>query len=411
MATLGINIYVCLGDTIIAGTRSNEIQTSVDTIEISSPTSGIWKQHKNIRKDWSLSTSFLCLANEDVKKLLQVGNTYTIQVVGQEGSSAEELLSGTAILTSCKITASVANLVQGSFVFDGNGELTSDQPVPPTPQNPEIAWSAASATATIGQSNTFPTLSNPHSLPITYSSSDTSVATVDLSGVVTLIAAGSANISASFAGSADYYASTVSYALAVALPYDAEVEYLQCTGKQYIDLGFYATENFQASFKIYRGANSVRFDSGAQDGWGSRCVRYIIINGSDSYYLYGINADTAKLTTSQNLVGTVEFTLNKNYIQAKNLTSGNTYSHTYTASQAFTTNYTFFVFAVGVYNPGALVDCAGCRLYYFKATDTNVNLDLIPVRIGQVGYLYDKNSGTLFGKVGTEDFVLGPDKN
>lgn len=97
----------------------------------------------------------------------------------------------------------------------------SPEPPTPTPQNPEIAWSAASASATIGGTNTFPTLSNPHSLPITYSSSDTSVATVDSSGVVTLVAAGSANISASFAGNEDYYASTVTYALVV------EADYIQ----------------------------------------------------------------------------------------------------------------------------------------------------------------------------------------
>ena len=37
-------------------------------------------------------------------------------------------------------------------------------------------------------------------------------------------------------------------------------------------------------------------------------------------------------------------------------------------------------------------------------------MELIPVRVGQVGYLYDKISGQLFGNQGTGDFVLGPDK-
>lgn len=40
----------------------------------------------------------------------------------------------------------------------------------------------------------------------------------------------------------------------------------------------------------------------------------------------------------------------------------------------------------------------------------DVVLDLIPVRIGQVGYLYDSVSGELFGNAGTGTFVVGPDK-
>ena len=37
--------------------------------------------------------------------------------------------------------------------------------------------------------------------------------------------------------------------------------------------------------------------------------------------------------------------------------------------------------------------------------------DFIPVRVGQVGYMYDKVSGQLFGNAGTGDFIVGPDKN
>jgi hypothetical protein len=40
----------------------------------------------------------------------------------------------------------------------------------------------------------------------------------------------------------------------------------------------------------------------------------------------------------------------------------------------------------------------------------NLVYDLIPVRVGQVGYMYDKISGTLYGNNGTGDFILGPDK-
>lgn len=129
MALLGLNIYVCVQEgtasTIIAGTRSNEIQTSVETIEISSPTSGQWREHITGRKEWSITTGFLCLVNSDVAKLLQVGQSFTIQLVGRDGNTTSTLLTGEATLKTCKITATIGNLVQGSFQFEGNGALAS----------------------------------------------------------------------------------------------------------------------------------------------------------------------------------------------------------------------------------------------------------------------------------------------
>lgn len=42
-----------------------------------------------------------------------------------------------------------------------------------------------------------------------------------------------------------------------------------------------------------------------------------------------------------------------------------------------------------------------------KANGQKVNL--LPVRIGNTGYMYDTVSGQLFGNTGTGDFILGPD--
>ena len=50
------------------------------------------------------------------------------------------------------------------------------------------------------------------------------------------------------------------------------------------------------------------------------------------------------------------------------------------------------------------------KVYYFQIYEGNdLVLDLIPVRIGQIGYMYDKVSGQLFKNSGTGDFILGPD--
>ena len=87
----------------------------------------------------------------------------------------------------------------------------------PDPVSPELAWSANTATVTIGaDDNVFPTLSNPHSVTVTYSSSDTTKATINATtGQITLLDAGNTTISAVFAGNDTYYAQTVTYTLTV----------------------------------------------------------------------------------------------------------------------------------------------------------------------------------------------------
>lgn len=83
--------------------------------------------------------------------------------------------------------------------------------------SPELAWSSESATVTIGaDDNVFPTLTNPNSVTVAYSSSDTEKATIDEStGEITLVAAGTTTISAAFAGNDTYSAQTVTYTLTV----------------------------------------------------------------------------------------------------------------------------------------------------------------------------------------------------
>lgn len=55
--------------------------------------------------------------------------------------------------------------------------------------------------------------------------------------------------------------------------------------------------------------------------------------------------------------------------------------------------------------------CDAVGTYYaFKISSGGVvTHDLIPVRRGNVGYMYDRTTNKLFGNSGTGDFVLGPD--
>ena len=105
--------------------------------------------------------------------------------------------------------------------FDGNDEYlpfsqSYNLEVEDITVDPEIAWSQNSATVQIGETNSFPTISNPHGVGLTFASSDGNVATVDPStGAITLVAAGNCTISCTSIQDADYYSSTVEYSLTV----------------------------------------------------------------------------------------------------------------------------------------------------------------------------------------------------
>ena len=89
-------------------------------------------------------------------------------------------------------------------------ESTSTDPV-----NPTFAWSAATATAIVGETPTLPTLSNNSDGTVSYSSSDTDVATIDNNGNVTILAAGETTITASVSATSNYNAATATYTLTV----------------------------------------------------------------------------------------------------------------------------------------------------------------------------------------------------
>ena len=79
-----------------------------------------------------------------------------------------------------------------------------------------LAYSAATASAELnGDGWTAPSLSNPHGLDITYSSSNTAVATVSATGAVSLTGIGQTTIKAASTGNKNYAASEAQYVLTV----------------------------------------------------------------------------------------------------------------------------------------------------------------------------------------------------
>lgn len=78
-----------------------------------------------------------------------------------------------------------------------------------------LAYSQGSKTITLGTDYELPTLSNPNNLPVTYSTTNEEIATIDANGNVTVVAAGSCTIKAHSDATSQFLEGNASYTLTV----------------------------------------------------------------------------------------------------------------------------------------------------------------------------------------------------
>lgn len=198
-------------------------------------------------------------------------------------------------------------------------------------------------------------------------------------------------------------------------PYDAEIEYLEnSTGKEAIDTGIYGTNTTQVSFETMFFNTEVPDYTGG-DAFGSGVVEY------------GKTQNVLGITYNREQDNLYSF-LGKNYkvIQGLNLLTGIKHTITYSSkgtwvngvkrqngwyNNSFQTPYTIAAMTMRTVS-GIFGGSRKARLYNFSISDNGILVrDFIPVRVGNVGYLFDKVSMKLFGNAGTGSFILGADKN
>ena len=191
------------------------------------------------------------------------------------------------------------------------------------------------------------------------------------------------------------------------LPYDAEIEYLEATGTQYIDTGIKPTTNFKSEIKGQYLQNNDNFDTllGCYDGtnFGVAVGLQSTSGGNKLYVQLGRtynalnNASTLTLHTFTSQLS--------NSIQSIDI-DGTTNTASYSGNLP---DMTFYLFARNRTTTAG--SYSNAKIYYCKIWNGgNLVRDFIPVRVGQVGYMYDKVSGQLFGNLGTNNFILGDDK-
>lgn len=189
------------------------------------------------------------------------------------------------------------------------------------------------------------------------------------------------------------------------LPYDAEVEFLQSSGTQYIDTGIYvngATTEFRMK---YNGFGGCYFACGCRTAYDSKA--FVFSNGGSNtttYNKYFLNYSDGydANVTCPNDTNVHELIMNNS------VSVDGTTIKTF-ASSNFTTDRTLWIF--GSNNADAakygVMRIYSCQIYQ----NGTLVRDMIPVRVGTTGYMYDRVSGQLFGNGGSGSLIVGADKN
>jgi len=197
----------------------------------------------------------------------------------------------------------------------------------------------------------------------------------------------------------------------VTLPYDAEVEYLESSGTQYINTGVLPSTGMQIGVKVSRTSNNSDWD-GIVGAWTQDAVlnavsmRYTGTAGTKLVPAYGgqPDASTRPVITSGQLVELV--------LSQGSFSVDGTERCTWTPDTSALPSVPFFCFVENLGgSPWSRRYLKGRIYYLWMLRDGKLVFDAIPVREGTTGYLYDKVSKQLFGNAGTGNFTIGPDKN
>lgn len=189
-------------------------------------------------------------------------------------------------------------------------------------------------------------------------------------------------------------------------PYDARVEYLAspASASTYIDTGLKQSDivSIETQFADILGyGGSYRYSIGSGTGSNdSNIIGFKVYNGNLTVNLKG-----STTTVSSGHLNTFK-TVSVNFVTGA--VKINSAERELTPCEL--TDDIFYLFKIPTVS-GQRYGFQPIMLKYFKAFSANNTLirDMIPVRVGQIGYMYDRVSRKLFGNKGTDNFSLGSD--
>ena len=174
------------------------------------------------------------------------------------------------------------------------------------------------------------------------------------------------------------------------------IQYLESDGRQYIDLGIVPDDN--TGIKVwmqYDGDGQAAGIYEGSDGF-SVGVNYV---GAFGFWGSGLN----HVAFTQGVVS-----LNyKNDRTFKVSPDGDLESTQALGTLPFSPTLPIYIFGINYDGTGMGFNNRISRVQITQGND--VIRDLVAVRVGSVGYMYDQINDRLYGNVGTGDFIVGPD--
>ena len=187
------------------------------------------------------------------------------------------------------------------------------------------------------------------------------------------------------------------------------IEYLESTGTQWIDTEVPVVNGLECELvtEIEQRVGQVNI-AGISVG-GQKEERYFLRGSPDTGRVGTVDISLgywwSNLNTSSVLGKHTLFI--KNTFYGGNAIYGvdnDAFISTHKTSNIYSGRYSFCIMKVA-----STID-SGFRIYSIVLMLNNeIIYDAIPVRIGRIGYMYDRVSGELFGNMGTGEFILGPD--
>ena len=180
------------------------------------------------------------------------------------------------------------------------------------------------------------------------------------------------------------------------LPYNAEIEYIRTTGTQYIDTLLTLTaDTTKITCEFQCKINTL----------GTPSKMYARSYPSSGLQVYTNQNNMYNQGASRNVNMTTIYTVTANSTATNRNITVNGLNSSVNFNRSVSNGDPIYIFG----SPDT-VECSHADFYYFKLLRNNVLIfDGIPVRVGTVGYMYDRVSGQLFGNDGTGAFTLGPD--
>lgn len=183
-------------------------------------------------------------------------------------------------------------------------------------------------------------------------------------------------------------------------PYQ-RIEYLESTGTQWIDTLFQQNDIEKFSIKYYSANSS---DPGYGNAMGCRNR-----SNANEFQVSNYN-QMISIGTRNTSMGNVQNQINEIiYTGGDTININGTIKSINVNFSNLRYDYHIMLFGIYQYYSNGITQLEATKIYYVTLEGNGKKIHLIPVRIGNIGYMYDTVSKQLFSNQGTGQFILGPD--